>query len=106
MLSAIDHADGFTTLYGHFSRLLVTTGQKVSQGQLIGYGGSTGVASGKHLHFELAKNGALVDPLLYLAKGGAAASECESGVGGRAGESPRHRSCHRRADRRVPPGER
>jgi peptidase M23-like protein len=66
----VQHDDGFSTHYAHFSRLLVSNGQKVSQGQLLGYGGSTGVATGKHLHFELSRDGRLLDPLFYLATGG------------------------------------
>jgi murein DD-endopeptidase MepM/ murein hydrolase activator NlpD len=62
----IDHGNGFETLYGHFSKLAVTTGQKVTQGQTIGYGGHTGYATGDHLHFEVHLNGAIVNPLNYL----------------------------------------
>ncbi len=62
----IDHGNGFETLYGHFSKLAVSTGQKVTQGQTIGYGGHTGYATGDHLHFEVHLNGAIVNPLNYL----------------------------------------
>ena len=62
----IDHGNGFETLYGHFSKIAVSTGQKVTQGQTIGYGGHTGYATGDHLHFEVHLNGAIVNPLTYL----------------------------------------
>lgn len=62
----VDHGNGFETLYAHFSRIAVTTGQKVTQGQTLGYGGRTGYATGDHLHFEVHYNGAIVNPLNYL----------------------------------------
>jgi hypothetical protein len=62
----IDHGDGFTTLYGHLSKLSVQTGQQVAQGEVLGLGGSTGKSKGKHVHFEMLKDRAYVDPLRYL----------------------------------------
>jgi len=62
----IEHADGARTRYGHFASISVGEGQEVKQGDIIGLGGSTGVASGKHLHFEMYQNGVAVDPLRYL----------------------------------------
>jgi murein DD-endopeptidase MepM/ murein hydrolase activator NlpD len=62
----IDHGNGFTTLYAHFSRYVVSAGQKVTQGQLIGYGGKTGYATGEHLHFEMRYQGGVVNPVQYL----------------------------------------
>ena len=49
----INHGNGYTTLYGHMSRIAVTNGQTVTQGQVIGYVGSTGNSTGPHLHFEI-----------------------------------------------------
>jgi murein DD-endopeptidase MepM/ murein hydrolase activator NlpD len=62
----IDHRNGLATLYGHQSRVNVTVGQKVSAGQVVGFVGQTGMATGPHLHFEVREFGTPVDPLLYL----------------------------------------
>jgi murein DD-endopeptidase MepM/ murein hydrolase activator NlpD len=63
----IDDGSGFATLYGHQSLLLVQAGQQVIQGELIGLVGSTGFATGPHLHFEIRVNGTPVDPMPFLA---------------------------------------
>lgn len=55
----IDHGNGYQTLYGHMSSIAVTRGQGVSQGQTIGYVGSTGNSTGNHCHFEMYRNGVL-----------------------------------------------
>lgn len=62
----IDHGNGYETLYAHFSRITVSQGQRVSQGDLIGYGGRTGYATGNHLHFEVRYYGSLINPLTVL----------------------------------------
>ena len=62
----IDHGGGFSTLYGHMSRLRASDGQRVSQGDLIGDMGSTGNSTGSHLHFETRVNGNPQDPTRYL----------------------------------------
>jgi hypothetical protein len=62
----VDHGGGWSTLYGHLAQVLVSEGQEVEQGDLIGFGGATGDAAGKHLHFELHQGGSTVDPLRYL----------------------------------------
>jgi murein DD-endopeptidase MepM/ murein hydrolase activator NlpD len=65
-LVAIDHGNGLSTAYGHQSRIAVSNGQTVSQGQVIGYVGCTGHCFGPHLHFEVRISGSPVDPMGYL----------------------------------------
>jgi murein DD-endopeptidase MepM/ murein hydrolase activator NlpD len=62
----IEHGDGVQTLYGHASKLLVGTGETVSQGQLIARVGTSGRSTGPHLHFEVRHNGRPVNPLRYM----------------------------------------
>ncbi len=63
---AIYHSGGRSTLYAHMNAAAVSPGQTVSQGDVIGYAGSSGVSTGPHLHFEIAVDGALHDPLGYF----------------------------------------
>ena len=58
----IDHGNGYKTLYGHMSSIAVSNGQTVSQGETIGYVGSTGVSTGPHCHYEVWKDGSRIDP--------------------------------------------
>lgn len=58
----INHGGGMQTAYAHMSRIVASNGSRVSQGQIIGYVGSTGMSTGPHLHYELIRNGNKVDP--------------------------------------------
>jgi murein DD-endopeptidase MepM/ murein hydrolase activator NlpD len=62
----IEHEMGFTTTYGHNSKLLVKKGDEVSAGDLIALSGSSGRSTGPHLHYEIRLNDVPVDPLKYL----------------------------------------
>ena len=62
----IRHGDGYYTAYAHQSANLVTVGQNVVQGQVIGLVGSTGWSTGPHIHFEIIRNGVRVDPMIYF----------------------------------------
>lgn len=62
----VDHGGGLTTLYAHQSRIAVSVGQQVGQGDTVGYVGCTGYCTGAHLHFETAEFGSRVDPMKYL----------------------------------------
>ncbi len=62
----INHGNGFSTLYGHMSQIATSTGQYVTQGQTIGYVGSTGWSTAPHLHFTVYQGGSPVNPLNYL----------------------------------------
>ena len=62
----IDHRNGLTTKYMHFSHTFVKEGQEVTKGQQIGLTGTTGRSTGIHLHFQVEENGVAVDPTTYL----------------------------------------
>jgi murein DD-endopeptidase MepM/ murein hydrolase activator NlpD len=59
----VNHGGGLATGYGHMSRIVASPGQRVRQGQIIGYVGSTGLSTGPHLHYELYRNGRPVNPM-------------------------------------------
>ncbi len=63
---AIDHGNGYQTLYAHLNNVNVSCGQSVSQGQAIGAAGSTGNSTGPHLHFEIRYQGGFVNPWYVL----------------------------------------
>ncbi|MEX2549536.1 MAG: peptidoglycan DD-metalloendopeptidase family protein [Nitriliruptoraceae bacterium] len=65
-LTLIDHGDGVVTAYAHQSRFAVGAGSGVSQGQVIGYVGTSGNVTGAHLHFETRVGGTAVNPRQYL----------------------------------------
>ncbi|MBI4609996.1 MAG: M23 family metallopeptidase [Candidatus Rokubacteria bacterium] len=62
----LDHGHDIRTLYGHLQKILVTPGQKVERGQVIGLTGNTGKSSGPHLHYEIAVRGQSINPRRYL----------------------------------------
>lgn len=60
---SVRHNGTYTTNYAHMSKIAVKRGQKVVQGQVIGYVGSTGFSTGPHLHYEMVKNGVKINPM-------------------------------------------
>jgi len=66
LMVIVDHANGMQTVYAHCSKVAVKSGQMVNSGQRIAYVGSTGVATGSHLHFEVRRNGNVRNPFRYL----------------------------------------
>lgn len=62
----IDHGDGYASVYMHMTNYVVSAGQYVAQGQLIGYVGNTGLSKGAHLHFGISLNGTYVNPMEYI----------------------------------------
>ena len=63
---SINHGDGFSSIYMHMTRYIVSVGQYVNAGQVIGYVGSTGISTGPHLHFGISYKGTYVNPMDYL----------------------------------------
>jgi murein DD-endopeptidase MepM/ murein hydrolase activator NlpD len=66
LLVILYHTGETETRYAHLSRILVEQGAKVEQGQLIGYSGATGNATGPHLHYEVRLSGIPVEPRTFL----------------------------------------
>ncbi len=65
-LVEINHGNGYVTRYGHNSKILVQTGDEVEKGQPIALMGSSGRSTGPHVHYEVLKNGRVVDPIKYI----------------------------------------
>jgi murein DD-endopeptidase MepM/ murein hydrolase activator NlpD len=65
-LVVIKHRGGYSTRYGHLSRIAVRKGKYVRQGQRIGYVGNTGRSKGAHLHFEIREGGKAIDPMTKI----------------------------------------
>jgi murein DD-endopeptidase MepM/ murein hydrolase activator NlpD len=66
----LSHPDDYQTMYGHLSRILVTTGAAVAPGEVIGLSGNTGRSSAPHLHFEIRQKGVSLDPRSMIKEGG------------------------------------
>jgi murein DD-endopeptidase MepM/ murein hydrolase activator NlpD len=62
----VDHRNGFQTKYAHLRKITVRSGENVAKGDVIGIMGNTGNSDGVHLHFEVFKNGRVVNPSKYL----------------------------------------
>lgn len=65
-LVKLDHGFGIETLYGHLAKALVKEGQRVKRGDVVGLVGSTGLATGPHLHYMVKVNGQTFDPTRYI----------------------------------------
>lgn len=65
-LVEIDHGNGYLTKYGHLHRILVNRGQLVKRFEVIGYMGSTGVATGVHVHYEVLRDGTHLNPVSFI----------------------------------------
>ena len=68
-LVIIEHEFGYNSYYGHLSKILVNTGDTVKTGSLIALSGNTGRSTGPHLHFEIRKNGKVLNPMAFLVRG-------------------------------------
>jgi murein DD-endopeptidase MepM/ murein hydrolase activator NlpD len=66
LMIEVSHENGFTTRYAHLSKILVTRGQKVKRGEIIGLVGNTGHSTGSHLHYEVLFRKVHRDPLQYV----------------------------------------
>jgi murein DD-endopeptidase MepM/ murein hydrolase activator NlpD len=65
----LTHGDGYETMYGHLSRVLVARGDRVRVGQVIALSGNSGRSTAPHLHFEVRRRGRSVDPLSLVREG-------------------------------------
>ena len=62
----LNHGNGYTTRYGHMQKYIVSVGQQIKKGQIIGYVGTTGRSTNPHLHYEVRLNSVAVNPVKYL----------------------------------------
>ena len=66
----LDHPEEYQTMYGHLSRIIVTDGQNVEAGEVIGLSGNSGRSTAPHLHFEIRQRGTSLDPRTMVKQGG------------------------------------
>jgi murein DD-endopeptidase MepM/ murein hydrolase activator NlpD len=66
----LDHPEEYQTMYGHLSRIIVTDGQTVEAGEVIGHSGNSGRSTAPHLHFEIRRRGTSLDPRTMVKQGG------------------------------------
>jgi murein DD-endopeptidase MepM/ murein hydrolase activator NlpD len=66
----LDHPEDYQTMYGHLSRIIVTDGQAVEAGEVIGLSGNSGRSTAPHLHFEIRQRGTSLDPKTMVKQGG------------------------------------
>ena len=66
----LDHPEEYQTMYGHLSRIIVTDGQTVEAGEVIGLSGNSGRSTAPHLHFEIRQRGTSLDPRTMVKQGG------------------------------------
>ena len=66
----LDHPEEYQTMYGHLSRIIVTDGQTVQAGEVIGLSGNSGRSTAPHLHFEIRQRGTSLDPRTMVKQGG------------------------------------
>jgi murein DD-endopeptidase MepM/ murein hydrolase activator NlpD len=69
LMVEVDHGNGLTTRYAHMSRILVSPGQTVAKGAVVGRAGSTGRSTGPHVHYEVRVDGVAIDPMRYIRAG-------------------------------------
>ena len=65
----LDHPEGYQSMYGHLSRIIVTAGATVTDGEVIGLSGNTGRSTAPHLHFEIRQGGTSLDPRTMVKQG-------------------------------------
>ncbi len=65
----LEHPNGYQTMYGHLSRILVDRGQSIGAGAVLGRSGNTGRSSAPHLHFEIRRDGVSIDPMTLVREG-------------------------------------
>lgn len=81
----VEHGNGIQTRFGHMSSYVVSSGQRVAKGQILGYVGSTGRSTGNHLHYEIRIAGTPVNPLPFVESGElalAALADADAAMGG------------------------